>query len=389
MAYIDADSHVYEVEQTWDFLPKKYESRRPIPITIPREKAPYMGVDNSFWLIDGKTPQWTWGPGTIQIGCPLTSVHAGLKKFSIGNQPLMDVPERVAHLDRIGADVQVIYPTLFIAPLTDDDEFETALQVSYNRWIKSRCDEAPGRLKWSAIIPMREPKAAMKEIQRAKDAGAVSLVCFGTVGEKLLHQPQFDPIWAAAQEVGLPVCCHVGWPTPSMRQMCDEHSSSLNISFTLPLLMGFYSFLGGGILDRHPKLRVGFLECGAGWLPWYLGRINHYYPVQEFFRSSFGLPKKTQKKPEEYRDRVFVTAEADEENLPQVLRYLGEDNVMVSEDMPHFELRDGSGEELHVRKDVTSAQKAKILYDNPSKFYGIKVKAAASKARQALRQAAE
>ena len=62
---------------------------------------------------------------------------------------------------------------------------------------------------------------------------------------------------------------------------------------------------------------------------------------------------------------------------------------MVSEDMPHFELRDGSGEELHVRKDVTPAQKAKILYDNPSKFYGIKVKAAASKARQALRQAAE
>jgi len=151
MAYIDADSHVYEVEQTWDFLPKKYESRRPIPITIPREKAPYMGVDNSFWLIDGKTPQWTWGPGTIQIGCPLTSVHAGLKKFSIGNQSLMDVPERVAHLDRIGADVQVIYPTLFIAPLTDDDEFETALQVSYNRWIKSRCDEAPDRLKCDGL----------------------------------------------------------------------------------------------------------------------------------------------------------------------------------------------------------------------------------------------
>jgi len=92
MPYIDADSHVYEVEETWDYLPKKYRHRRPVAVTIPPKDAPYMGVDNSFWLVDGKAMQWTWGPGTIQIGCPLTSVHAGMKDFSVGNQSLMDVP---------------------------------------------------------------------------------------------------------------------------------------------------------------------------------------------------------------------------------------------------------------------------------------------------------
>ena len=374
MRYIDADSHVYEVEETWDYLPKKYRNRRPIPITIPPEQAPSMGVDNSFWLVDGKAMQWTWGPGTIQIGCPLSSIHAGLKEFSIGNQSLMDIPARIANLDRNGVDVQVVYSTLLFAPLTDDDAFETALTVSYNKWIAERCAEAPDRLKWSAVLPLREPKAAVKEIYRVKDAGAVSLMCFGTVGEKMLHQPEFDPVWAAAQEVDLPVAVHVGWPTGSMRQMCDEHSSSLNVSFTLPLLMGFYSFAGGGVLSRHPKLRAIFLEGGCGWLPWYLKRINHYYPVAEFFRNSFGMGKITDQPPEAYKDRIYVTTEADELFLPQVIDYLGEANVMVSEDMPHFEERDGSGDDLGERTDITQAQKEKILYHNASKFYGIKVK---------------
>jgi len=63
MPYIDADSHVYEVEETWDYLPKKYRHRRPVAVTILPKDAPYMGVDNSFWLVDGKAMQWTLGAG--------------------------------------------------------------------------------------------------------------------------------------------------------------------------------------------------------------------------------------------------------------------------------------------------------------------------------------
>ena len=369
MPYIDADSHVYEVEETWDYLPEKYRHRRPIPITVPREDAPYMGVDNSFWLVDGKAMQWTWGPGTVQIGCPLTSIHAGMKEFSIGNQSLMDVPARLADLDRAGVDLQVIYSTLLFAPLTDDDAFETALTVSYNKWIEERCAEAPDRLKWSAVLPLREPGEAVKEIYRVKDAGAVSLMCFGTVGERMLHFPEFDPVWAAAEEVDLPVAVHVGWPTGSLRQMCNEHSSSLNVSFTLPLLIGFYSFAGGGILDRFPKLRAIFLEGGCSWLPWYLERMDHYYPVAEFFRSSFGHEPITSVSPENFKDRIFLTSEADETLLPFVLDFLGEDNIMMSEDMPHLEAREGSGEGLGARTDLTDAQKEKILWKNAQAFY--------------------
>ena len=332
-----------------------------------------MGVDNSFWLVDGKAMQWTWGPGTIQIGCPLTSVHAGMKEFSVGNQSLMDVPARLADLDRAGVDIQVIYSTLLFAPMTDDDAFETALIVSYNRWIEERCAEAPDRLKWSAVLPLREPGEAVREIYRVREAGAVSLMCFGTVGERMLHGPEFDPVWAAAQEVDLPVAVHVGWPTGSLRRMCDEHSSSLNVSFTLPLLIGFYSFAGGGILDRFPKLRAIFLEGGCSWLPWYLERMDHYYPVAEFFRSSFGLEPITSVSPENFKDRIYLTSEADETLLPFVLDFLGEDNIMMSEDMPHLEAREGSGADLGARTDLTDAQKQKILWRNAAAFYGLEL----------------
>ena len=93
-----------------------------------------------------------------------------------------------------------------------------------------------------------------------------------------------------AEAAGLPVCVHVGWSLPSLNQVCDEHASALNLSFALPLLMGFFSFTGGGILERFPRLRVAFLEAGAGWLPWFVERSDHYHPVVNWFRRSFGLP---------------------------------------------------------------------------------------------------
>ena len=368
---IDADSHVYEVEDTWDYLPKEYQARRPIPITIKPEDAPYMGVDNSFWLVDGRTVQWTWGKGTVQIGCPLTSKHAKMKVFSVGSQSLMDVNARIRDLDKAKVDIQVIYPTLFLVPLSEDDAFETALVQSYNSWIASRCGERPDRLKWVALLPLRQPEEAVREIERAKDSGAVALVTFGTVSEKMLHAPEFDPVWAAASESGLPVCVHVGWSYPPLRQMCDEHMSSLNLSFTLPLLFGFFSFTGGGVLDRFPKLRVAFLEGGAGWMPWFLERMTHYYGVANFFRKSFGLDVSTSRRPADYRDRIYVTCEADELLLPQVIQYLGEDNIMVSEDMPHLEEREGSTKELGERTDVPDRVKRKILFDNPARFYNL------------------
>jgi predicted TIM-barrel fold metal-dependent hydrolase len=130
---------------------------------------------------------------------------------------------------------------------------------------------------------------------------------------------------------------------------------------------------GGGILERHPRLRVAFLEGGAGWLPWFSERIDHYHPVANWFRGSFGLDPLPHAKPGTYLDRVWMTCEADERLLPQVIDLLGEDKIMVSEDMPHLEDREGSVGELRGRTDIPESAKRKIITDNPARFYGLQV----------------
>lgn len=367
MKVIDADSHVMEGERAWDHLPQEFEPRRPRPITV--ENAPHLGNLNAYWLIDGQTICRPYGKGAAVVGSPTTSAHARKKRFSIPSQELTDVEARLRDLDAFGIDVQVLFPSIFLVPLTDDPAFETALIRSYNRFMAEACRQRSDRLKWAAVLPMRDARAAVEEVSAGKDQGAVAVMTFGTVDHRMLHSPEFDPVWEAASRAGMPVSVHVGWSYPALRQSCEGLFAADNISFTLPLLMGFFSFTGGGILDRFPDLRVAFLEGGADWVPYFVQRMDHYYGA--FAANSWGiLPKR---RPSEYlRDRqIYLTCEADEQLLPQVLDFVGEDRIMVSADMPHAEARESAVEELRGRADLSEKVKAKILFENPVRFYNL------------------
>ena len=367
MKIIDADSHVMEGERVWDHLPAEFEPRRPRPVTV--ENAPHLGNLNTYWLVDGQTICRPYGRGAAVVGSPTSSAHAKKKRFSIPSQELTDVEARLRDLDAFGIDVQVLFPSIFLVPLTDDPRFETALIRSYNRFMAHACRQRPDRLKWAAVLPMRDISAAVLEVRAARELDAAAVMTFGTVGHCMLHDPEFDPVWEAASRLRLPVCVHVGWSYPALRDSCEGLFAADNISFTFPLFMGFFSFAGGGILDRFPDLRVAFLEGGGGWLPYFVERMDHYFGAHT--ANTWGiLPKR---RPSDYlrTGQIFATCEADELLLPQVLDCLGEDHVMVSADMPHAEAREGSIEELQHRKDVSDAVKEKILWHNPARFYNL------------------
>src|SRR4051812_20021384 len=101
---IDADSHVYEVDETWDYLPVEYRNRRPLAVTLKPEEVPYLAPMNAFWLIDARVVTRTWGPGTVQVGSPLTAEHARRKPFRVGSQSLANVEARLADLDKAAVD---------------------------------------------------------------------------------------------------------------------------------------------------------------------------------------------------------------------------------------------------------------------------------------------
>ena len=362
---VDADSHVMEVPETWDYLEDEFQHRR--PVVVQGEGLATNSHIDAWWLIDGQIHPRLWGPGTTFSGTPLEMKFARDKIFHVASQGMTDIDARIKDLDAFGIDIQVIYSSILFHRLTEDSRFEAALMRSYNTWISQRCSERPERLKWSAVIPMRDREACVAEVHRARDLGAVGLMIGGTAGQTLLHHPDLAPFFAAACEVDLPVCVHTGWSAPGLTQTCEDPYSALLLSFTLPVLMGFFSILAGGVLDRFPKLRVAFLEAGSEWIPYMVGRMDHYHPVVEM------LGNRSRKLPSEYlrEGRVYVTCEAEEPLLPHVIDLVGEDQILIEGDIPHSEARETGIQEIRDRTDLSDAVKQKILRENGLAFYNL------------------
>ncbi|MGH7771662.1 MAG: amidohydrolase family protein [Candidatus Binatia bacterium] len=362
---VDADSHVMEVAETWDYLDEEFRDRR--PIVVQAKGLPTMSHMDSFWLIDGQIHPRLWGRGTTVSGTPLEMTFARSKPFSVGSQGLADIDARLRDMDAFGIQIQVLFSSILFHRLTEDPRFEAALMRSYNTWIAGRCAECPERLKWAAVIPLRDMEACVAEVRRARELGAVGLMIGGTAGDKLLHHRDLYPFFAAACDVDLPVCVHCGWSCPGLTQTCEDPYAALLLSFTLPVLMAFFSVTAGGVLDRFASLRVAFLEAGSEWIPYMAGRMDHYHPVIR----TVGWGPRSNKRPSEYlsEGRLYVTCEAEEPLLSQVLELVGEDHVMIEGDMPHAEARDTGIEELRKRADITETAKQKILRDNAIAFY--------------------
>jgi predicted TIM-barrel fold metal-dependent hydrolase len=363
---IDSDSHVMEVEETWGFLDPAFASRRPQVVCAP--EAQQGSLQDAFWLIDGQIRPRLLGPGATFTGSPVVSTYARAKPFSVPSQGLTDVTARLRDLDAAGVDVQVIYPSVFTGPLTEDPRLEAALMRSYNTWMAGVARQVPERLKWMAVLPLRTPDEAVAEARRARELGAVGLAVFGTAGARLLQEPELDPVWAEVERQELPVGVHAGYSHPGLTESGTSLLPGIVIGFGLPVLMGAFSFTAGGILDRFPRLRVGFFEVGASWLPFWLERMDRYWQAASWLAP--GHPRSA-RRPSEYlsTSQIYLTCEGEEPLLPHVLQLVGEDRVMISADMPHLESRENAVAEIRERTDLSDAVKAKLLGANAAAFY--------------------
>lgn len=363
---IDADSHVEESDAVWSYLDPEFVHRRPTVIRKPDLEGPY--AQDCFWLIDGQTYPRPYGNGPSIYGTPVSSRFAQSKGFAIKSQTLEDPILRLADMDRFGINIQVIYPTIFLDLLSADPKFEAALMRSYNTWLAKTCQPYSERLKWAAVVPFRDSVAAVSEVLRTKELGASAVLAYGTAGDNFLHERQFDPIWAEVERLDIPVAMHVGWNIRSLHTKMDSLLMSTTF-VALPMMLGLFSMIGGGILDRFPKLRVGFFEAGADWLPYLVPRMERYWEIY----TAKGWPSTPKSNPTDWlkNGNVYFTCEGNERFLPQVIEMLGENQVMTSADMPHEEALENSIAEIQERTDIPESLRKKIVTDNPASFYGL------------------
>lgn len=368
MPVFDADAHVEESMDTWRYLAPEYEARKPVPITL-EDRAELCG-QNAFWLIDGAIAPRVRGKGLTLFGTPTTARHAQAKPFAIPSQELSDPAARVADLDRFGIDTQVVNGTLLNAQLTADVAYEHALARAYNTWIAEKCAGTGGRLRWNAMVRLTDVDSAVAELRRVAELGAAAAEIHGLAGDQTLEHRRFDPVWAEAERLNLPIYVHIGFESPTLVGLFQTLYMSIAFANRASLLIGFLALVGTGVAERFPRLRFAFAEAGVEWVPWLVHVMDGYWKLgRNAFGDNSGFGHSQTRPSEILRDgNVYVVCEADEDIAP-ALALLGEDRLMLGSDMPHSEAHPSSFRQFAARGDVSDRVKAKILGENAERFF--------------------
>ncbi|HLY65318.1 MAG TPA: amidohydrolase family protein [Chloroflexota bacterium] len=342
MAIIDADAHVVENENTWTYVGSSERELMPVLVTLPGRT----GREATFWAIDGRL-----------VGTGPVSETDAVK----ADRELDDVPARVQHMDELGTDVQVLFPTFFLRPITERTEVELALCRSYNRWLAERCEQAPGRLRWAVIPPTRTMEAAVEELRFGKEHGACAVFWRGIEGERLPADPYFYPLYEEASRLDLPICIHAA--TGNFYQH-DVFDGDLGFwRFKLPGLTAFHNLLTNKLPERFPGLRFGFVELSSQWVP---------YALHDFVRRMEKRGQHLDPAALMAENRIFVACQTDDD-VAYVLKYAGAGNLVAGTDYGHA---DTSSElealkRLRYREDVATADMDRILDNNPRALYGL------------------
>jgi uncharacterized protein len=372
---IDADGHVEENPVTFSdkYFDPAFRGQRP-------QVVPGAEEGLAYWMIDEQLFPRRVGRGCNNLGTPVSYQgqpmrHARRKPDTVGSMELTNLSERLAIMDEEGIQLQVLYPTLFLAyPLSCNPAYVTAMCDAYNRWLG---DVLGGqkRLKWVGVVNLDDIAASVRQVKEAKKLGAVGMMILGTAGDRLLDDPNLLPFFEAVADSDLPLAVHVGWACPSINNLYSHIYPSGVIAFSMPVLMGLVSMMSGGVLDRFPNLRVVYLEAGCLWVHFILERLQHRF--QHSGKNLANVVSRTapiQKLATmEYikKGNLYFSAEVEDVLLPQVLELLGDGQILFGSDMPHGDRERFAARMLQERTDINDAAKTKILESNPVRFYSL------------------
>ena len=372
MEVIDTDAHVEEWAETFSdkYLEEPFRARRPQIITS--NKRPY-------WLVEDNVLPKIFGRGCYFFATPTgygstINETAATKPETYESQELRDVKARLRDMDKEKIDLQVIYPTLFVCAysLTSDPQLEAALYRSYNSWMADVVSQE-ARLRWVAIVTLTDVGAASAEVRRAKQLGAIGVMTLGTVLDQQLDEPQFDPFYSLLEELNLPLAVHVGWSSPSLTNLFSYNFASLSYPFRAGVHMAFVHMVGGGVFDRHPKLKVGYFEAGISWVPYFLDVMDTYAKLKLRKPGIPAMEYRAQLRPIDYvrSGQLYFSAEEPETLFAASVDVVGEDTLLWASDIPHADRDPDALREFLEGPILTDAQKQKMLSTNARRFYGL------------------
>jgi uncharacterized protein len=358
---IDADGHVLEPWAAWAGLPDEHRPQ----LTTDDRGLDHVHVAGTEVFVARLGQMGT--PGT-DVGAPGPAVP-----LEAARPGAFDPVARLVDMDAEGIDAAVLYPTIGLGFWgIADRTAAVAVARAYNDWLAAYCSAAPARLYGAAMVPFQEVGAAVAELRRAReDLGFVAAFvrpnpCLG----RSLVDPDNEPFWEAAEELGVAVAVHEGLQMAVPPLGHDRQPSNVlvlhAISHTFEQMLACAQLIGLGVLERHPGLRVVFLEAGGGWAPYWVARLDHQVPSYHRYAPGLSLL------PSEYFARqCWVSFEIDEATLPALLPFVGEDRVVWGSDYPHADSTfPGAVKELRgTIAPLPAGARRRVLGENAAALY--------------------
>ena len=390
---LDSDLHMMEPDDLWvRYLDEPYRSSNP-----PRffggqlQKLAESSEDKgNADVIEGMEVQGLAIPAHVKLPGAAASrfelrrrSRARHPHFNVARARAFDPASTLTAMDIEGIDVAVMYGTRGRQILCHDDlapDYAAALARAYNNWAADYCKSDPRRLKFAAQIAMHDVPMAVAEARRCViQLGAVAVI--GTpnpVNGQHLHDEACEPLWDELERLDVPIGFH---PTGTTALLDDAgrryvghanfHPIAHAIRNPVELMGAIASLTTGGVLERHPKLRAAFLEGTAGWLYWWLWRLD-----DQWEKFGPGCERQLSMLPTEYFKRqCYIALDVDEEPAVDVVNKVGPEYFVVSSDYPHSDGAFPEAIQQFLSLPLSGEARRKILWENCARLYAIETPA--------------
>lgn len=353
---IDADAHVIETDDTWEYLEGGEKRFRPRLVSSSDDPG------RQYWIVDGKVA----GPPLLTMSDQQVAAQSAASARNIGTpteaRKMRDIELRLSHMSELGIDVQVLHNSLWIEQVTERPDVEAALCRSWNRWLADIWRQGRGRLRWTCVLPTMSLDEAMVQMRFAKDNGAVGVCLPPFERDLMMLDPYYYPLYELASEIDLPIIVHIANNDPALVRSLRSRLRLLDgfTSFRMPTVAACYGLLNSEVPATFPKLRWAFVEASAQWVPWIIHELERrhnekYSPEDNPFVSK----------------KVYVTTQIGDD-YKYILDCIGEDRLVIGTDYGHTDTSSEVDAISQFREvDLPDAVKAEVLSTNPAALYGI------------------
>ncbi|HEY3305876.1 MAG TPA: amidohydrolase family protein [Candidatus Binatia bacterium] len=284
-----------------------------------------------------------------------------------------DADARAGDLAKIGFDRQVLVPNNGPFGYDVDPELGLSICRSYNNAVSRALKKRPEFI-GLAVLPMQDIGLALRELDRAiLELGLHAPQVQTNILDKNLDEYEFWPLYKRVEELNVPLivhCSHLAVTGGAHRYQRYRFGNALQFPAEVSLAIG--SLVCGGVLDAFPKLRVAFLEAGAGFVPYLVDRLDEV-AVEEPQYAKVSIKKM----PHEYLGQLWFSfnIKVEAKSIPYVIERIGADRLMISSDYPHALAGSGPNtiQFLQALETVSEEDKKKLMGLNAARLFDLRL----------------